>query len=143
MMNRCVRIFAIALFAGYLSAQVANQTALVGTVTDGTGKAVTGAAVTALNTDTGNSLSTTTSDQGYYSFQFLRAGLYEITVQQPGFQTYKATKIRLDTDQTVRTDVALKIGEVKQTVLVEATAQAIKTDDASVSETITTPRSCR
>ncbi len=55
---------------------------------------------------------------------------------QPGFQTYKATGIQVDINQVVRNEVVLKVGELAETVTVEATTPAIKTDDASVSEIV-------
>src|SRR6476469_3606419 len=94
-------------------AQVANQTALVGTITDGAGRAVAGAPVTAINTGTGDTYNTTTNEQGLYQIQFIRTGKYELTVAQPGFQTFKAVDIEVGTNQIVRTDIALKIGELK------------------------------
>ena len=137
-MNRIAWACAFALLSPTLFGQVANQTALVGTVTDSTSKVIQGASVTALNTGTRDTYNTTTTEQGFYNFQFIRAGMYEITVQQPGFQTFKAIKVQVDSDQTVRTDIVLQVGELKQTVSVEAVSQTIKTDDASVSETINT-----
>lgn len=136
MINRLIAVSV--LFGSSLSAQVANQTSLVGTVTDATGKSISGASVSALNTGTSETYPATTNEQGYYVIQFIRAGTYELTIQQSGFQTYKATNIQVETNQIVRNDAVLKIGELKQTVSVEASAQLIKTDDASVSDTIST-----
>jgi hypothetical protein len=99
-----------ALLAVCAYAQVANQTALVGNVIDATGRAVAAAAVSAVNTGTGDTYNTTTNDDGFYSIQSIRNGTYEITIQQPGFQTFKAIKVEVDTNQTVRTDVTLRVG---------------------------------
>ena len=131
-------VIALAMTTSGLIGQVANQTSLVGNVTDSSGNIIQGAAVTALNTGTQETLNATTNEQGFYNIQFIRTGTYEITVQHPGFQTFRATRVEVGTNQTVRTDVVLQVGELKQTVSVEAVAAAIKTDDASVSETIGT-----
>ena len=88
-------------------AQVANQTALVGIVTDATGKAVVTSAVSALNTGTGDVYNTTTSETGVYSIQSIRTGVYDITVKEPGFRTFRATRVQVDTNQVVRTDVIM------------------------------------
>src|SRR5207248_6101453 len=63
-------------------------------------------------------------------------GNYELTVKQPGFQTYKATGIQVNINEVVRTDVVLRVGDLIQTIKVEGAAPAIKTDDASVSDII-------
>src|SRR5207244_12361866 len=66
----------------------------------------------------------------------IRIVTYEITVTQAGFQTFKASGIKVDTNQIVRTDVSLKVGDVTQSVTVEATAAVIATDEARVAETL-------
>jgi len=137
-----MRVFAafgiVVLCAITANAQLANTTALVGNVVDPTGKSVQDAKVTAVETGTGDTRAVTTNDQGYYSFEFTRVGVYNITVEQAGFSRAVKTGIQLSVNQSVRTDFSLEIGAVTQTVMVEAVAMAIKTDDSSVSETIST-----
>src|SRR5216684_4450225 len=131
-----VTIFLLLAFCVY--AQIATTTALVGTVTDSTGNTVPGAKVTAVNTGTHDTYTAVTNEQGYYNLQFVALGDYNLTVERPGFQVSKVTGIHVDINQVVRTDVALKIGNVVESIVVQATAAAIKTDDATVSEIITT-----
>jgi len=119
-------------------AQLATTTALVGTVTDASGKTVPGAKVTAVNTGTHDTYSAVTSEQGYYNIQFVAIGDYDLTVEQPGFQISKVTGVHVDINQVVRTEVVLRVGNLVESVTVQATAAAIKTDDATVSEIITT-----
>ena len=138
MIFRTLLVCAGLLYTLTAYSQVANETSLVGVVTDATAKAVVGAEVSAVNQGTRDTYNTTTNEQGYYSIPFVRTGRYELTVRHPGFQTFRAVEIEVVTNQTVRTDVQLKLGEVQQTVTVEAGATAIRTDDASVSSTINT-----
>src|SRR5260370_42710873 len=84
------------LLATPASAQLATTTSLVGTVTDSSGKAVQNARVTAIETGTLGTQTRTTNDQGYYSFEFARVGMYSITVEQPGFQKVTKTGIQVD-----------------------------------------------
>ena len=126
------------LLGSSANAQIATTTALVGTVTDASGKVVPDANVTAVNTGTRDTYKSTTNELGYYNIQFVRVGAYDLTVTRPGFQTYKTTGIQVETNQIVRNDVVLKVGELVETVTVEATTPAIKTDDASVSEIVGT-----
>ena len=118
------------------AAQLASQTALVGTVTDSGGAVVPGAQVVAVNTGTKDTYETTTNAEGYYNIQFVRTGTYEITVTCPGFQTFKATGVEVAGNQVVRTERGAqgrrpdRIGERR------GQAQVLNTDSATVSETI-------
>src|SRR2546425_779142 len=104
------------LLAGSASAQLASQTALVGTVTDTSGSVIPGAAVVAVNIGTQDTYETTTNAQGYYNIQFVRTGRYEITVTLSGFQTFKATGVEVTVNQIVRRDAALQVGALAETV---------------------------
>ena len=54
-------------------AQLASQTALVGTVTDSAGAVVPGANVVAVNVGTADKYEATTNAEGYYNIQFAQA----------------------------------------------------------------------
>src|SRR5258706_10537828 len=75
------------------AAQLASQTALVGTVTDSGNLVVPGAQVVAVNVNTRDTYETTTNTDGYYNIQFVRTGTYEVTVTLAGFQTFKASGV--------------------------------------------------
>jgi len=117
-------------------AQLASQTALVGTVTDSGGLVLPGAQVVAVNVGTQDTYEATTNGEGYYHIQFPRAGKYAITVTVSGFQTFKATGVEVATNQVVRTNAVMQIGGLAESVNVEARAQVLDTDRATVSETI-------
>jgi hypothetical protein len=124
------------VFAGTASAQLATQTALVGTVTDSSGSVVPGATVVAVDTGTQDTYETTTNGQGYYNIQFVRIGRYDITVTLPGFQTFKVTSVDVSTNQIVRRDAVLPVGGLTDTVTVAAAATVLSTESATISETI-------
>src|SRR5713226_2099874 len=117
-------------------AQLASQTALVGTVTDSDGLAVPGAQVVAVNTGTRDTYEATTNADGYYNIQFVRTGAYEITVTLTGFQTSKVTGIEVATNQVARTNVVMKVGQLNESVTVVGASPIIDTDSAKISETI-------
>ncbi|MFN9894223.1 MAG: carboxypeptidase-like regulatory domain-containing protein, partial [Acidobacteriota bacterium] len=91
--------FALAL-PGF--AQLASNTSIVGNVADASGASIAGAQVTALNQNTGESVTATSNDTGNYEFQFLKAGVYTVTVQKTGFSTSSTKDISLSANQTVR-----------------------------------------
>ncbi len=101
-----------AFFAIAAHAQLATTTSLVGTVTDSSGKLIPNAKVTATETRTLDKYNTTTNEQGNYTFEFVRVGVYSVAVEQAGFQKVTKTGITVDVDQTVRTDFSLRVGAV-------------------------------
>jgi hypothetical protein len=123
-------------FAPVVSAQLASQTALVGTVTDSGGGVLPGATVVAVNTGTKDTYEATTNAQGQYNIQFVRPGPYDLTVSLTGFQTARTTGVELTTNQIVRTNVVLQVGAVTEEVTVEARGAVIATDRSTVSDTL-------
>jgi hypothetical protein len=116
--------------------QLATNTSLVGNVADSSGAPVSGANVVAQNEATQETFTTTTNDNGYYDLRFLKAGTYTITVRRDGFEQSVTRGVPLSANQTVRTDFALRVGQVSETVEVVAAVPPIKTDEAAVRETI-------
>ena len=66
--------------------QVANNTSLVGTVTDASGAVLAGAQVVAVNRDTKVEYPGKTNAEGYYAIPFVIPGTYDVTVEAPGFK---------------------------------------------------------
>jgi hypothetical protein len=124
------------LACGAASAQVANNTSIVGTVADESGNVVVGVKVAAINEGTGVVYPATTNGEGYYSIGFLLAGTYDVAVEHPGFAKVLHRGIVLQSNQVVRTDVVLRVGATSDVVTVEATMPPISTDDATLSETL-------
>jgi hypothetical protein len=124
------------LLASSAWAQLASQTALVGTVTDSGGLAVPRAPVVAVSIDTRDTYEAITNDSGYYTIQFVRPGRYEISVSVTGFNPFKTTGVEVATNQVVRTDIKLQVGTMTESVVVDAKAQVLDTDRPTVSATI-------
>src|ERR1700733_5290259 len=125
-------------FVTLMQAQVANNTALLGTVLDSSGSAVVGAKVTAVEESTGVVYPGTTNAQGYYSIKFIPPRTYDITVDQPSFSKVTKTGTIVPIDQAVRTDFSLKAGSESHTVTVSASTPPLSTDDATLGETFDT-----
>jgi hypothetical protein len=131
-------VICFTLLGAVAHAQLATTTSLVGTVTDSSGRSIPGAKVTAVETRTLGTQTATTNVQGYYSFEFVPVGVYSVTVEQPGFQKMTKTGIQVEINQTVRADIKLEVGAVTESITVQAEAMAIRTDDAAVSEILST-----
>jgi hypothetical protein len=109
---------------------------VVGAVTDPSGAAIQGAAVTIRHIQTNQARTTQSNDTGNYEFSFLPVGTFRLAVQFAGFQRAEVSEFTLNVDQVARVDVQLKVGEVSETVSVEARAVGLQTEGASVGTVI-------
>ncbi|HEY2351705.1 MAG TPA: carboxypeptidase regulatory-like domain-containing protein, partial [Candidatus Acidoferrum sp.] len=89
---------------------------ILGTVTDSSGLAISGATVTVKNTDTGLIRSLTSGEDGSYSAPELPIGTYSVSVEKSGFKTGLVSGITVEVSTERRADVTLQPGEVSQTV---------------------------
>ena len=137
-MKTFVALFVVSL-ALMVSAygQIATITALVGTVSDSSGRAIVGAKITAVDTATLNKYTAVTNQDGNYRIDFVRVGTYDVSAEYSGFATLKHTGSIVSINQIVRNDFALSPGSIQESVTVEALAPVIQTDDATISATIT------
>ncbi len=111
---------------------------LQGTVTDPQAASVGNATITVRNTETSVERTVTTTEDGFYSFPYLLAGTYSLSVKSAGFRTEVRDKITLNVSQVLREDVALTIGEASETIRVEASGATIETDSTSLGTAIRT-----
>ncbi len=93
---------------------------LTGVVSDPSGALVSGAKVTLKDLVSGSTRETTTNSDGYYTFASVPVGSYSLVVEAQGFQTYKATEIRLGGGERRNNNVTLAVGATTQTVEVTA-----------------------
>src|SRR4051794_22489998 len=114
-----------------LYAQIRSAT-ITGTVTDAAGGVVPNADVVITQEETRSSTTAKTTDAGIFTAPYLAAGTYTVAVTQPGFVPYRQTNVVLGVNQTIRVDVALKVGQVEQTVEVSAQSAQIQTDSSTV-----------
>lgn len=120
-----------------LIAQVSSGD-LIGTVTDATGAAVTGATVDALNTATGVKTVKQTDAAGQFRFPNLLAGSYDLTVNAAGFTPSQLKGIAISVNRTFTANVTLQIGQVSTSVDVVASSAVIDTTTANITATFNT-----
>ena len=109
---------------------------IAGTVKDGQGAVVPGAAVKATNVDTGFSRVATTANDGSYRIEYLPVGKYEVEVEMAGFQKFVQQNIVLAVDQTQTLNVTLAVGASSQTVTVTAAPALVETTSATLGRTV-------
>src|SRR6185437_10329814 len=75
---------------------------------------------------------------GNYSVPYLGAGRYALTVDAPGFQTYRVSGIAIGTGVTVQETIKLAMGATNQVVQVAASTAELQTQNSTVRGTIGT-----
>ncbi len=100
-----------------------------GTVTDPSDAVVPNAKVVLTGVDNGESRETTTGEEGIYVFPEIKAGLYQLTVEAPGFSRTSVDNIKVDVQGIQSIVVKLQLGEVTGNVVtVNAEGVTINTD---------------
>ena len=134
--------FISCLVGGMLVSSVfAGVTASIsGNVKDASGATMAGAKVTATNTETHISQIQQTNTQGYYSFQSLPLGHYDVQVEQSGFKIFRQTGVVLDVNAALVIDVTLQVGAVKELVEVQSNAVHVETASSQMGEVIEADR---
>ncbi len=128
-------ILCLALFTSGAHAQYRGS--LRGTVIDAQGNAVSGTTVTLINKDTGATQVSTSDDNGIYQFSALAIANYRVTAEHGGFKKKVLDDVKIIPDQPNSLDLPLDVGEVQETVTVSGTTEALDTETANLSGTIT------
>jgi hypothetical protein len=111
-----------------------SATSLQGTVTDPSGALVPNARVTVRNEETGVSQSTTTDQNGHYSFYGIPSGNSALFIQANGFQQQTMSNIYLGTNRLNEIHATLRVGSATETVEVTGRATQVQTESAALSE---------
>jgi len=132
-------VFAAAMLLGLPSAAVAQtgQGIISGIVADPAGASIPHAAVAIRNTDTNVVINATSNGTGYYEVRDLNPGNYEVSVTASGFEKTVHSGIVLLADGHPSIDMALKIGNSNQIVVVNGESPLIDTQTVSVGQVLT------
>ncbi|MGH9545208.1 MAG: carboxypeptidase regulatory-like domain-containing protein [Terriglobales bacterium] len=114
-------------------ALLAQQSGIVGTVTDSSGAMLPGASVVAKNINTGETRQATSNAVGQFAIPNLQAGVYEVTAEKQGFRRQLVEKVTLEVQALRTIDLMLPPGTVSEQVNVTAAATALQTTESSVS----------
>ena len=105
---------------------------LRGTVKDPTGAVVPGATVTITNQNTGISRKTETAAVGGFFAGNLLPGVYTVAVEASGFKRAVKADVRVIANRVVQVIVEVEVGAAVQTVTVEAGAELVETQTATL-----------
>jgi hypothetical protein len=128
---RTKSLFAVLLLSGLsLLGQTLGE--ITGQVGDQSRAAVPGSVVTLTSTTTNAVRQTNSNEQGLYTFPSVPPGIYNLKVEHPGFKTATSNNVEVQVQQTVRLDVTLEVGQISESVQVEASAGLLQSENATV-----------
>ena len=142
-MNRVLRNLSIAAVTLILTSALAWAQAtaeLNGRVTDESGAVLPGVTVTATQTDTGFTRSVVTDGTGAWVMPNVPTGPYRLEVSLQGFRTYVQTGIVLQVGATPTINAELAVGNLEETVSVEAATPIVDVRSAGISDVVENER---
>src|SRR6202030_1627141 len=124
------------LFPEATFSQGETTSAIVGQVSDASGAAVPGAAVTVTNRETRLRRNASTDDSGRFNFPQLKPGTYSIKVEAEGFEPQQNVAVSAALGQKQTVDFRLKIAQSNQTVEISSEAPLLTPENANPSTTL-------
>jgi hypothetical protein len=126
----CVLLASLPLFGQTYNGRI------LGTVTDQTGAALTGAEVVITDVERGVTRTLTTDQAGEYVAPDLSPGIYKIRAAAKGFKAVERRNIQLEVAKDIRIDLALQPGQVSETVVVTSEIPMLDTTSATLGGTL-------
>ena len=127
-----VCLLMMALFAFAQS----DNSSISGIVKDPSGAAVANAKVAVINESTNFERQVTSNEGGFYTATNISPGYYTVKVEAPGFKTATTTRIKLEAALPLAVNVDLSVGQLTESVNVEANVAQLNTESATVGKTI-------
>src|SRR5215510_8527699 len=124
---------AILLVPAGLRAQTTFGT-ILGSVRDPDGAAMVGVKITVTNEGTSIAKSVLSDSSGNYEVTHLNPGPYTVAAESAGFQRYLHQHINLETEQTLRIDIQMRVGQVTETITIEAQAPVVESETGTISD---------
>ena len=134
-------LFLVVLVFAFVSAARAEVGGkITGVVKDQTGSVIAGAAVVVTNTQTAVKLTTTTDQDGVFTFPVLSVGQYQIDVTSDAFKSYRKTGLVIDINSALVVDVTLQVKEQDQSIMVTENAAQVETTDTQLGQVLGTKK---
>src|SRR5262249_32640314 len=109
---------------------------LEGNVVDSQGAAVPGATVKVVNKETNQSFESTTDEKGYWALPSMSTGTYTVNLSRSGFKTANIDNVKIDAGVPATVNITLEVGQLTETVEVQAGAEVLQTATATVTNTL-------
>jgi Carboxypeptidase regulatory-like domain/TonB dependent receptor len=138
-MNSITRALALALTAFCITFSITAQVTtarLEGTVQDSSGAIIPNASVSAVNEKTQSTSTGKADNSGHFVLSTLQPGTYNLTIEAQGFRKSVLTGIELAVGAQIAEVVKLEVGNVSESVSVEANAATVQTTESQISSAI-------
>ena len=109
---------------------------IAGMVTDPNGAIIAGAEVQATLVATGQLLNAKTTEAGIFVFPSAPLGTYNVSAEHPGFKRTIRENVLVNVGVRETVDFKLEVGDVQQSVKVEAQVSMLETDTPQQGETL-------
>jgi hypothetical protein len=113
-----IALMILCLSAVGMAQSQATTGQIVGTVKNPNGELVPGATVTVTNTETGQTQTLTTNDDGSFRAVSLQPGNYTVEVTAQGFGKNTQTGYKVEVGSSLDANITLEVGEVNAEVLI-------------------------
>src|SRR5688572_3898210 len=130
--------FVLVGIGGDVWAQATAQ--ISGTARDQSGAVLPGVEIRVTQSETGVARDTITNETGSYVLTNLPIGPYRLEASLPGFRTYAQTGIVLQVNSSPAINVVLEVGQVAETIEVEANAALVETRSVGVGSVVENTR---
>jgi hypothetical protein len=132
----CLFFFSLAVLLIPMNAADPTGT-ISGTVLDSSGAPIPRARVTAANIATSLTRETLTASDGGFIFPLVPVGPYTVAAEAPGFRRFVQNNVTIATDVNVTVPIILQLGDVTETVTVEARAGLVETRSGTLGQVVT------
>ncbi|MFN7938676.1 MAG: TonB-dependent receptor [Bryobacteraceae bacterium] len=129
-------LFFLFTFAAFAQGSVT----IYGVVKDTTGALVPGANISITHTDTGAVRQAASNERGDYIASQLAIGGYTVTAERQGFKKFVQTGITVQVDENRMVPIVLQVGDVAESVTVEAQAVQVDTRTGTLKEVVDSKR---
>ena len=117
--------FALLILVGFAFAQTTGT--IEGVIKDPSGAVVPGVKVILTNEETSQQREATSDESGYFRILQVPVGRYSLVLESKGFKRHVRKGIILELNQTAHVDVELLVGDLAESVTVEANASQVET----------------
>src|SRR5881396_697452 len=109
-----------------------------GSVKDSTGAMMPGVKLTLINSATNAQLAGSTNSNGEFQFLQLAPAPYALVAENAGFKKTTVSSIVVQVDQVTHVEIVLEVGNVAESVQVEASAPLLENDKSTISSVVDT-----